>query len=119
MSSLEPRRGGGMSRRQREQRGYQLVVAGGISGVVTVVGGLLAIFGVIGWGLPLVALVVAGFFLFLFPRAGGPALRGPRRGTRGTPPPGPPGRGGGHREEEVWGGRPSGWRGKGEGGGGA
>jgi hypothetical protein len=68
MSSLEPRRGGGMSRRQKEQRGYQLVMAGGISGVVAVVGGLLAIFGVIGWGLPLVAVVVAVICLFLFRR---------------------------------------------------
>jgi hypothetical protein len=73
MSSLEPRRGGGMSRRDREQRGYQLVVAGGVSGVVAVVGGILAIAGVIGWGLPFVALVVAVICIFLFRRLVGPS----------------------------------------------
>ena len=73
MSSLEPRGGGGMSRRQREQRGYQLVVAGGVAGLVTVVGGILAIFSVIGWGLPFVALVVAVICLLLFRRLVGPS----------------------------------------------
>ena len=73
MSSLEPRGGGGMSRRQREQRGYQLVVVGGVAGLVTVVGGILAIVGAIGWGLPFVALVVAVICLFLFRRLVGPS----------------------------------------------
>jgi hypothetical protein len=73
MSSLEPRRGGGMSRRDKEQRGFQLVVVGGGAGVVTVVGALLAIFGVIGWGLPIIALVVAVICLFLFRRMVGPS----------------------------------------------
>lgn len=73
MSSLEPRRGGGMSRRQKEQRGYQLVLVGGGAGIVTVVGGALAIFGVIGWGLPFVALVVAVICFFLFRRLVGPS----------------------------------------------
>jgi len=68
MSSLEPRGGGGMSRRQKEQRGYQLVLVGGGAGLVTVVGAALAIFGVIGWGLPFVALVVAVICFFLFRR---------------------------------------------------
>jgi hypothetical protein len=68
MSSLEPRRGGGMSRRDKEQRGYQLVVAGGISGVVTVVGGILAAVGVIGWGIPFIALVVAVICVLMFRR---------------------------------------------------
>jgi hypothetical protein len=68
MSSLEPRGGGRPSRRQREQRGYQLVLVGGGAGLVTVVGGVLAIFGVIGWGLPFVALVVAVICFFLFRR---------------------------------------------------
>jgi hypothetical protein len=68
MSSLEPQRGSRMSRREREQRGYQLVLVGGGAGLVTVVGGLLAIFGVIGWGLPFVALVVAVICFFLFRR---------------------------------------------------
>jgi hypothetical protein len=73
MSSLEPRRGGGMSRRQKEQRGFQLVMVGGGAGLVTVVGAALAIFGVIGWGLPFVALVVAVICFFLFRRLVGPS----------------------------------------------
>jgi hypothetical protein len=68
MSSLEPRGGGGMNRRQREQRGYQLVMVGGGAGLVAVISGLLAIFGVIGWGLPLIALVVAVVCILLFRR---------------------------------------------------
>ena len=69
MNSLEPRRGSNLgSRRSREKRGYQLVVVGGGAGVVAVVGGLLAIFGVIGWGLPFVALIVAVICAFLFRR---------------------------------------------------
>lgn len=68
MSSLEPRRGGRLSRRQREQRGYQLVMVGGGAGLVVVVGGVLAILGVIGWGLPFVALVVAVICFFMFRR---------------------------------------------------
>jgi hypothetical protein len=68
MSSLEPRGGGPPSRRRREQRGYQLVLVGGGAGLVTVVGGLLAIFGVIGWGPPFVALIVAVVSFFLFRR---------------------------------------------------
>jgi hypothetical protein len=73
MSSLEPRRGGGMSRRQKEQRGYQLVLVGGGAGLVTVVGAALAIFGVIGWTLPLVAVVVAVICFFMFRRLVGPS----------------------------------------------
>jgi hypothetical protein len=68
MSSLEPRGGSGMSRRDRERRGYQLVVAGGVAGVVAVVGVVLAIAGVIGAGLPLVAAVVAVVCWIMFRR---------------------------------------------------
>ena len=62
-----------MSRRDRERRGYQLVVAGGVAGVVAVVSGILAIVGVLGWGLPFVALVVAVICVFLFRRLVGPS----------------------------------------------
>jgi hypothetical protein len=62
-----------MSRRQKEQRGFQLVMVGGGAGLVTVVGAALAIFGVIGWGLPFVALVVAVICFFLFRRLVGPS----------------------------------------------
>ena len=68
MSSLEPRRGSGMSRRDKERRAYQLVVAGGVAAVVTVVGVVLAIAGVIGAGLPFVAAVVTLVCWIMFRR---------------------------------------------------
>jgi hypothetical protein len=73
LNSLEPQRGSHLSRRQKEQRGYQLVMAGGGAGVVAVVGFALAIFGVIGYALPFVALVVAVICVFLFRRMVGPS----------------------------------------------
>ena len=48
-----------MPRRSREKRAYNLVVVGGISAAVAVVGFLLAIFGVIGAGVPIIAAIVA------------------------------------------------------------
>jgi Flp pilus assembly protein TadB len=57
-----------MSRRDKERRGYQLVVVGGGAGVIAAVGAMLAIIGVLGWGLPLVALVVAVICYVLFRR---------------------------------------------------
>jgi putative flippase GtrA len=61
MADLEPRRGSGRvtSRRQREQRAYRLVVAGGTAAVVAVVGLVLAALGVVGAGIPIVAAVIA------------------------------------------------------------
>lgn len=55
MSGLEPR----TPRAVRERRAYTLVMVSGTAGVVFAVGALLAIFGVIGWGVPLIALIVA------------------------------------------------------------
>ena len=55
-----------MSRSAREQRAYRLVVVGGVAGAVAVVGFLLAIFGAIGAGIPLIAAVVAAICLLLF-----------------------------------------------------
>ena len=48
-----------MPRAQREKRAYNLVVLGGVSAAVAVVGFVLAIVGVIGLGIPLVAAIVA------------------------------------------------------------
>ena len=63
---LTRRSGGPPSRRSREKRAYQLAVGGGVAGAVTVIGAVLALVGVIGWGLPLVAaIVVAVCFLLL------------------------------------------------------
>jgi hypothetical protein len=68
MSDLTRRPGGPPSRRAREKRAYRLAVTGGVAGVVAVVGAVLAIAGVLSWGLPLVAIVVAAVCLLLFRR---------------------------------------------------
>ena len=65
MSDLAPRPPR-TPRRAREQRAYRLVVAGGVAGAVAVVGFLLAIFGAIGAGIPLIAAVVAAICILLF-----------------------------------------------------
>jgi putative flippase GtrA len=65
---LTPRSGSRMSRRQREDRGFQLVVVGGVAAAVTVVTAVLAIAGVLGWGLPFLGLVVAAVCALLFRR---------------------------------------------------
>jgi hypothetical protein len=68
MSDLERRSGSRPSRRQREQRAYNLVLAAGGLGVVFVVGAVLAIVGVIGWSLPILAAVLAVICGVLFRR---------------------------------------------------
>jgi type IV secretory pathway TrbD component len=66
MSDLEPRSGRGLSRRQREQRAYYLVLASGGLAVAAVVVLVLWIAGVTSFGLFLLLAVlaaVAGFML--------------------------------------------------------
>ena len=58
MGDLSPR-GSYTPRRTREQRAYRLVVVGGAAGAVAVVGLVLAIAGVIGYGIPVIAIIVA------------------------------------------------------------
>jgi hypothetical protein len=58
MSDLERRPPSRLSRRQRERRAYQLVIATGVLGVVAVAGIVLAIAGAIGGGVPFVAVVL-------------------------------------------------------------
>jgi putative flippase GtrA len=58
MSDLE-RRPSYTPRRTREQRAYRLVLVGGTAGAVAVVGMVLAIAGVIGFGIPVIAAIVA------------------------------------------------------------
>ena len=65
---LTRRPGGPPSRRGREKRAYQLAVGGGVAGAVAVIGGLLALFGVMGWGLPVLAALIAVVCYFLFRR---------------------------------------------------
>ena len=68
MSDLERRSGSRPSRRQREKRAYNLVVAGGVLGLVFVVGALLAIVGVIGWSIPILAAILAVVVALIFRR---------------------------------------------------
>jgi hypothetical protein len=70
MSDLERSRNR-LPRSAREQRAYRLVVAGGTLGVVAAVGIVLAIAGVIGIGLPLLAAALAAVCLVLFRRTVG------------------------------------------------
>jgi hypothetical protein len=69
MSSLEPRGGSRPSRRAREQRVYRLVLVGGAAGLVAVAGAILAIVGVIGWTIPVLAVILAVICTILFRRA--------------------------------------------------
>lgn len=68
MSDLERRTGSRPSRRRREQRAFNLVVAGGVFGLVAVVTGLLALFTSFGWGIPILAAVLAVLCIVLFRR---------------------------------------------------
>ena len=68
MSDLERRSGSRPSRRQREQRAYNLAIAGGVFGLVFAVGTLLAIFSVIGWSVPILAAILAVVCALLFRR---------------------------------------------------
>ena len=67
MSDIEPSRSR-RPRSAREQRAYRLVMAGGALGIVAVVGFVLAIAGVIGWGVPFLAAVLAVVCGWLFRR---------------------------------------------------
>jgi fatty acid desaturase len=60
MGNLSPRPGRSpSSRRGREQRAFTLTMVGGTAAAVTVVGAILAIFGVISGSIPLIAAIVA------------------------------------------------------------
>jgi len=70
VSGLEPSRSR-LPRRAREQRAFRLALASGALGVGAVVGLVLAIVGVIGAGLPLLAAVLAVVSGVLFRRTVG------------------------------------------------
>jgi putative flippase GtrA len=60
------KRGSYTPRRAREQRAYRLVVTGGVAGAVGVVTLVLAVAGVLGAEIPVIALIVAAICLVLF-----------------------------------------------------
>jgi putative flippase GtrA len=68
---LTPSSGGPPSRRSRERRAFQLVLVGGTAGVIAVVGFVLALVDVMGFGLPFVAAIVAVICAVLFRRTVG------------------------------------------------
>jgi hypothetical protein len=65
MADLQ-KRGSYTPRRVRQQRAYRLAVTGGVAGAVGVVGLVLAVAGVLGAGLPIIALIVAAICFGLF-----------------------------------------------------
>lgn len=68
MSDLTPSSGSPPSRRSREQRAYRLVVTGGVASAVAVIGAVLAAVGVFGWGVPILAAIVAVVCVLMFRR---------------------------------------------------
>jgi hypothetical protein len=62
------KRSGYTPRRVREKRAYQLVMTGGVTGAVGVITLVLAIAGVIGYGLPVVLLIVSVLCVVMFRR---------------------------------------------------
>jgi flagellar biosynthesis component FlhA len=68
MSDLTPRRGGGLSRRQREQRAYYLVLATGGLAVAAVVVLVLSIFTSVSFGLFILLAVLAAIAGYLLRR---------------------------------------------------
>jgi hypothetical protein len=71
VSSLEPRSGKRLTRKERETRAFRLVAVGGTAGAVAAIGFVLAAIGVIGFGPPLMAGIVAVICLVLFRRSVG------------------------------------------------
>ena len=65
---LTPSSGGPPSRRSRERLAYQLVLVGSTAGVIAVVGFVLAAVGVMGFGIPFIAAIVAVVCAVLFRR---------------------------------------------------
>ena len=68
MGDLVPPSGRAPSRRTREQRAYRLVLAGSAAGVVAVVGFVLALVGVMGFAVPVIAAIVAATCAVMFRR---------------------------------------------------
>jgi uncharacterized membrane protein len=67
--SIEPRGSSRPSRKSKEERAYRLVLVTGGLGLVAVVGALLAIVGIIGWSIPVIAAILAVVCVILFRRA--------------------------------------------------
>jgi len=71
VSQIEPRSPKRVSRKDRETKAYRLVVAGSALGGVAAIGFVLAIVGIVGYGIPLLAGIAAIICLVLFRRTVG------------------------------------------------
>jgi hypothetical protein len=71
VSNIEPRSPKRLSRKQRETRAFQLLVAGSALGGVAVIGLLLAVIDVVGAGIPILAGILAVICFMLFRRSVG------------------------------------------------
>jgi len=71
MSDLQRRSTNRLSRKQREQRAYKLVLATGAFGLIGAAGVLLAILTSFGWGLPILSLIIAAICFTLLRRTVG------------------------------------------------
>jgi uncharacterized membrane protein len=68
MSDIERRRSSGLTRKQKEQRAYRLVLATGAFGLIGAVGLLLAIFTSLTAAWPILSLIVAAICFMLLRR---------------------------------------------------
>ena len=68
MSDLERRGGSRLTRKQREERAYRLVLATGVFGLIGVAGILLAILTSFGAGWPILSLIIAAICFMLLRR---------------------------------------------------
>jgi hypothetical protein len=71
MSDIERRRGSRLSRKQREDRAYKLVLAAGAFGLIGVATAILAILTSFSWGWPILSLVIAAICFMLLRRTVG------------------------------------------------
>jgi hypothetical protein len=71
MGALE-KRGGYTPKAVREKRAYRLIFVGGVAGILGCVGIVLSLVGVIGAGLPILAIVIAVVCALLFRRTVSP-----------------------------------------------
>ncbi|MDP9376276.1 MAG: hypothetical protein M3P40_01640 [Actinomycetota bacterium] len=68
MSDIERRRGSELTRKQREERAYKLVLATGAAGAVAVVTAILAAIDLIGTNIPVLAAILAVIFFVMLRR---------------------------------------------------
>lgn len=65
MANIE-RRKNQLPRKAREQRAYRLVQVGAVSGTGTIVTAVLAVFGAVGWLIPIVLAAITGLVVWSF-----------------------------------------------------